>query len=85
MNLNLSIQYKGYLGMIQNELQEQPESVATSSPAEQKTIPLEPDMPEEEFIRFTCSCGKRLKMPSKYTGRMDRCPKCNACVRIPDK
>lgn len=78
-------QYKGYLGMIQKELQEQPESVATSSPAGQKTIPLEPEIPKEEFIRLTCSCGKRLKMPSKYAGRMGRCPKCNARVRIPDK
>ncbi len=78
-------QYEGYLGMIQKELQEQPESIATSSPAEQETIALEPEIPKEEFIRFTCPCGKRLKMPSKYAGRMGRCPKCNARVRVPDK
>jgi membrane associated rhomboid family serine protease len=78
-------QYKGYLGMIQKELQEQPESIATRSPAEQKTITLEPEIPKEEFIRFTCPCGKRLKMPSKYAGRTGRCPKCNARIKIPDK
>ncbi|MBN2020070.1 MAG: rhomboid family intramembrane serine protease [Sedimentisphaerales bacterium] len=39
----------------------------------------------EEFIRFACACGKHLKMPAKYGGRMGKCPKCNARIRIPDK
>jgi hypothetical protein len=78
-------QYDGYLGVIQKELHKQPESTTASSPAEQKTIALEPEMSKEELIRFTCSCGKRLKMLSKYAGRTGRCPKCNARVRIPDK
>jgi len=78
-------QYKGYLGLIQKDLQDQPESIATNSPVEQKTLSLESDIPREEFIHFTCSCGKRLKVPSKFAGRMGRCPKCNNRVRIPDK
>jgi membrane associated rhomboid family serine protease len=40
---------------------------------------------EDEFIRFACSCGKRLKMLSKYAGKMGKCPNCNARLRIPDK
>jgi membrane associated rhomboid family serine protease len=78
-------QYEGYLGMIQKEMQDQPKSIATSPHPEQKTIVLEPEIPKEEFIRFTCPCGKRLKMPLQYAGRVGRCPKCNAHVRIPDK
>jgi membrane associated rhomboid family serine protease len=57
----------------------------TPEPAEMKTIPLEPEPPREEFIRFACSCGKRLKMPAKYAGRMGVCPKCKGRIKIPDK
>jgi hypothetical protein len=64
-------------------------------PFEPKTISLEPQIPpaspdasrgeKEDFIRFACSCGKHLKMPAKYAGRMGKCPKCNARLKIPDK
>ena len=59
-----------------------PESV-TNSP-ELKPIPLEPEVPKEEFIRFVCPCGKRLKMPARYASRTGKCPKCNARLKIPD-
>ena len=51
------------------------------------TISLEPKpaRPKDDFIRFACSCGKRLKMPSKFAGKMGKCPNCNARLRIPDK
>jgi hypothetical protein len=39
----------------------------------------------EEFIRFTCSCGKRFKLPTKYAGKTGVCPKCKLRVRIPEK
>jgi membrane associated rhomboid family serine protease len=66
------------------------ESLATNPPEQTipralKPIPLEPQMPKEEFIRFTCSCGKRLKMPAKYAGRIGRCPYCNARLKIPNQ
>jgi membrane associated rhomboid family serine protease len=37
------------------------------------------------FIRFACSCGKRLKMPGKYAGRMGHCPQCGERLKIPQK
>jgi membrane associated rhomboid family serine protease len=57
----------------------------TAEPAAMKTIPLEPEPPREEFIRFTCSCGKRFKVPLKYAGKTGRCPKCKLLMRLPDK
>lgn len=75
--------YGGHLGITQRDL-DQPEPTVTES-AEPKTIPLEPEAPKEEFIRFACSCGKRFKVPIKYAGKMGRCPKCKRRVRIPDK
>ncbi len=83
--------YEGYLGMLQKEVQEQPKPLTINIPEPQiasppvpKTIPLEPVIPKEEFIRFMCLCGKHLKMPAKYAGRMGKCPKCNARLRIPN-
>lgn len=57
----------------------------TAEPAAMETIPLEPEPPKEEFIRFTCSCGKRFKMPTQYAGKTGVCPKCKLRMRIPDK
>jgi membrane associated rhomboid family serine protease len=34
-------------------------------------------------IRFTCTCGRRMKVPSRYAGRVGKCPQCGARVRIP--
>jgi hypothetical protein len=57
----------------------------SSIPLEPPPIPLEPEAPKEEFIRFTCSCGKRFKVPSEYAGKAGKCPRCKKRVRIPDK
>jgi hypothetical protein len=38
---------------------------------------------DDGFIRFACSCGKRIKMPARYAGRWGKCPQCDARVRIP--
>lgn len=53
--------------------------IATSEPA---TIPLEP---KEESIRFTCSCGKGIKVSAKYAGKTGLCPSCKSKVKIPEK
>ena len=37
----------------------------------------------EEFIRFYCVCGQRIKVPKSYAGKAGRCPKCKSLVRIP--
>ncbi|MHC4570747.1 MAG: rhomboid family intramembrane serine protease [Planctomycetota bacterium] len=52
---------------------------------ESETFAPEPEKPEEEFIRFACLCGKRVKVPIIYAGSMGRCPRCKRRVRIPEK
>ena len=82
--------YAGRSGLSEKDLETiKPE---TAEPAEMKTIPLEPEPPKcaacptaEEFIRFTCSCGKRFKAPLKYAGKTGVCPKCKLRVRLPYK
>ena len=39
----------------------------------------------DEYIRFACFCGKRLKMPLKYGGRVGKCPVCGKRLKIPER
>lgn len=34
-------------------------------------------------VRFSCECGKKLKMPIQYAGRTGKCPLCKRPVKIP--
>jgi membrane associated rhomboid family serine protease len=49
-----------------------------------ETIPQKPKPPSEELIRFKCFCGKSIKVPAKYTGRIGVCPECKSKVKIPE-
>lgn len=37
----------------------------------------------DDFIRFYCVCGQRIKVPKSHAGKAGRCPKCKSLVRIP--
>lgn len=39
--------------------------------------------PDDGFIRFVCTCGRRMKVPSRYAGRSGKCPRCGVRVTIP--
>ena len=41
--------------------------------------------PPPEFIRFTCPCGQRIKVPQKLAGQEGLCPKCKKTIPIPRK
>ncbi len=47
--------------------------------------PLTQVKPKDDFIRFECQCGKKLKMPAQYAGKKGKCPKCGARIKIPEK
>ena len=49
------------------------------------TIPMEPEKPKEQFIRFRCRCGQKIKVPQKHAGRIGRCPKCSTRVKVPER
>lgn len=38
---------------------------------------------KDEFIRFSCQCGKKIKVPKEYSGRSGRCPRCKRTVQVP--
>jgi hypothetical protein len=87
--------YYSYLNATANPQEELPLVPIPPVPFEPKTIsfdpveqpekiPLEPQIRKDEFIRFACLCGKRLKMPAKFAGKTGKCPKCNARLKIPE-
>jgi hypothetical protein len=88
--------YYNYLNATANLQQELPLVPVPPVPFEPKTISIDPveqppkialvpQKPQDEFIRFACSCGKRVKMPAKYAGKTGKCPQCNARLKIPEK
>lgn len=49
-----------------------------------KTVP-EAEKPEDDFVRFRCECGHRIKLHRKDAGKTGRCPKCLRWVEAPRK
>lgn len=50
----------------------------------------EPAVPElkeplDEFIRFRCQCGKKVKVRSERAGESGRCPRCHREVKVPER
>jgi membrane associated rhomboid family serine protease len=42
-----------------------------------------PNSGDNELIRFSCKCGKKIKVPKKYSGKTGKCPQCHERVQIP--
>jgi len=59
--------------------------IPAKSGSEREAISLKSEEPEEEFIRFSCTCGKRLKMPEEYAGKSGKCPNCKKQIQVPEK
>ena len=38
----------------------------------------------KEFVLMTCSCGKRFRVPLRFSARTGICPECKAKVKIPE-
>jgi len=42
-----------------------------------------PAAPAEEFIRFVCPCGRRLKVRARGSPQAGQCPNCGRIVPVP--
>ncbi|MHC4719204.1 MAG: rhomboid family intramembrane serine protease, partial [Planctomycetota bacterium] len=80
----------GAYGGWENQLEDEATAAAVEAPYEEKFV--EPEQvavvaeePKEDFIRFVCSCGKRVKVPTMYAGKVGRCPQCKKRVQIPGR
>jgi hypothetical protein len=58
--------------------------VMDNSRAEERLIVID-DPPPEEFIRFACTCGRKVKIPAKFAGKSGRCPACKKQIKIPNQ
>jgi len=50
--------------------------------SQQKAV-TEAKRPEDDFIRFRCECGHRIKVHKRDAGKTGRCPKCSKWVETP--
>ncbi|UCG49663.1 MAG: rhomboid family intramembrane serine protease [Phycisphaerales bacterium] len=41
--------------------------------------------PTDDFIRFRCFCGQKIKVPKVHAGRMGRCPGCSKRIKVPEQ
>jgi len=64
----------------QADWQSEPTEPEPTPSPEVDTIPLEP---AQQFIRFQCKCGQKVKVPAAHAGKIGRCPKCSKKIRIP--
>jgi len=51
--------------------------------AELKRTAAEAEKPEDDFIRFRCECGHKIKVHRRDAGKAGRCPKCLRWVEAP--
>lgn len=63
-------------------VEKQPDT-AEREKAEPKREAAEAEKPEDDFIRFRCECGHRIKVHKKDAGKTGRCPKCLRWVEAP--
>lgn len=68
-----------------SEAVEKRQERADKEKAEPKGTSAEAKKPEDDFIRFRCECGHRIKVHKKNAGKAGRCPKCLRWVEAPRK
>jgi len=63
-------------------VEKQPEKTDSKKTEPPKTIP-KANKIKDDFIRFQCECGHRIKFHRKDAGKTGRCPKCLRWVEAP--
>jgi len=69
-----------------NEIGEQPAGQKLRFAYQQENYEDSPErvgLVDDGYIRFSCECGKKLKVPSSYAGKNGKCPKCGSRVLVP--
>ena len=63
-------------------VEQQPEKVESEETEPKVTAP-KVKKAADDFIRFRCECGHRIKIHKKDAGKTGRCPKCSRWVQAP--
>lgn len=63
-------------------VEKQPQTADREEAEQKKTAP-EAVKPEDDFVRFKCECGHRIKVHKRDAGKAGRCPKCLRWVEAP--
>ena len=59
--------------------------IVDKAKAEPKRIVAETEKSKDDFVRFRCECGHRIKVHKRDAGKTGRCPKCLRWVEAPRK
>lgn len=65
------------------QYQTEPVAAATASAGGDSDEDILASIAQARMIRFSCACGKQIKVKSKYAGRSGRCPACKNKIRVP--
>ena len=58
-------------------------AVREKAEPERKAAEVARPKPKDDFIRFKCQCGFKIKVHKKNAGKTGRCPKCSQWVEAP--
>lgn len=59
-----------------------PKGVSAGDTSQRKAV-TEANKPEDDFIRFKCECGHRIKVHKRDAGKAGRCPRCSKWIEAP--
>ncbi len=62
----------------------QPLPIPKKDEADDKTPVATLEEEKEQYIYFNCQCGQKIKISSKFAGKVGRCPKCSANIKVPE-
>ena len=63
-------------------VEKHPELVDKAKAEPKKAVP-EAEKPEDDFVRFRCECGHKIKVHKRDAGKAGRCPKCSRWLEAP--
>jgi membrane associated rhomboid family serine protease len=63
-------------------VEKRPEIVDKAKAEPKKAVP-EAEKPEDDFVRFRCECGHKIKVHKRDAGKAGRCPKCSRWLEAP--
>ncbi len=62
---------------VEQEQEKKPKESEARKPTKVTTTP------KDEFIHFSCDCGKKIRVHRRFAGKTGQCPQCKKRVKIP--
>jgi hypothetical protein len=80
---NLLIQYKPYKKYVNDMTKLQTSSLNNEETIQKVTSGFDEER-KNEFIRFNCACGQKIKVEKESAGKIGKCPECQRRLHVPE-